>query len=292
MRERPDRRYNGGVKTLRYVLCDVFAERPLRGQPLAVFTDARGLDAATLQGLARELNLSEAAFVLPPRRGGQAQLRIFSPTRELAVAGHGVLGAAIVLGSPLQAFELRLELGDGIVPVHLEHEGPRVSFAWMAPPPPRPYVVENVAAIHRALGQPELDAPIEGFDDGRRHVCVSLPTRRALAELAPDMAALAAAAPAGVYAFHFDGQCCHGRHLAGATGREEAAAAGAAAGSVALLLRQRGLLGPGAVLRIEQGEESGRPATVYARLGDGKPGAPLVELGGTACVVARGQFSI
>src|SRR6266516_1005165 len=105
-----------------YVVCDVFTDRPLAGNQLAVFTDARGLDAETMQALAREINFSESTFVLPAESGGHARIRIFTPLAEIPFGGHPTLGAAFVLAGPLQTPELRLETGRGIVPVRLERE--------------------------------------------------------------------------------------------------------------------------------------------------------------------------
>ena len=90
-----------------------------------MFTDARGLDDATMQALAAELNFSESVFVLRPIAGGHAKLRIFTPKREVPFAGHPVLGAAIVLAAPMQMSSLRLETGSGMVEVRLQREGPR-----------------------------------------------------------------------------------------------------------------------------------------------------------------------
>jgi len=90
------------VRTFRYVVADVFTDTPLAGNPLAVFTDARGLDDEEMQRLARELNLSESVFVFPPEAGGHARIRIFTPAVELPFAGHPILGSAFVLGGPLQ----------------------------------------------------------------------------------------------------------------------------------------------------------------------------------------------
>src|SRR2546422_10939983 len=73
-----------------YVLVDVFTEAPLEGNQLAVVTDARELTAEHMQRLARELNLSETVFVLPPRREGDVRIRIFTPTTEMPFAGHPV----------------------------------------------------------------------------------------------------------------------------------------------------------------------------------------------------------
>src|SRR6266516_2989558 len=125
------------MKNLRYVVADVFTHRPLAGNQLAVFTDGRDVDDETMQRLARELNLSETVFVLPPSEGGHARIRIFTPVMELPFAGHPVLGSAFVLGAPLQLGEIRLETGSGIVPVTLEREGARIVFGWMSQPVPR-----------------------------------------------------------------------------------------------------------------------------------------------------------
>src|SRR6266567_8257257 len=85
------------VQTNRYVIVDVFTDRPLAGNQLAVFTDARGLDTETMQALAREINYSESTFVLPAEEGGHAKMRIFTPAQELPFAGHPTLGTAFVL---------------------------------------------------------------------------------------------------------------------------------------------------------------------------------------------------
>src|SRR5205085_5194210 len=95
----------------RYVVCDVFTDKPLEGNQLAVFTDARGLDGEAMQALARELNFSESTFVLPAEDGGHAKVRIFTPLAEIPFGGHPTLGTAFVLAGPLQTSELRLETG-------------------------------------------------------------------------------------------------------------------------------------------------------------------------------------
>ena len=87
------------VPTLRFVVVDVFTDRALAGNQLAVFTDARELDAGTMQALAREIGFSETTFVLPAEDGGTARVRIFTPAAELPFAGHPTLGTAWVLGA-------------------------------------------------------------------------------------------------------------------------------------------------------------------------------------------------
>ena len=101
------------MRNLRYVLCDVFTDQPLTGNPLAVFTDGRDLPVERMQAIAREMNLSETVFVLPARSGGHARIRIFTPTRELPFAGHPTLGTAFVVGQPCQTDRVVLETGSG-----------------------------------------------------------------------------------------------------------------------------------------------------------------------------------
>ena len=156
------------MATFRYVLCDVFTDRPLEGNQLAVFTDARGLEAETMQALALETKLSESVFVLPAEQGGHARIRIFTPTKELQFAGHPTLGAAFVLGGPLQLVEIRLETGAGIVPVLLEREGARIVFGWMEQPMPTWRPSATRTELLAALGVEGAELPVEVYDNGIR----------------------------------------------------------------------------------------------------------------------------
>ena len=88
------------MKAYRYVVADVFTDEAFSGNQLAVFTDARGLDDATMQALAREISFSETSFVFPAEEGGTARVRIFTPAAELPFAGHPILGTAWVLAQP------------------------------------------------------------------------------------------------------------------------------------------------------------------------------------------------
>jgi trans-2,3-dihydro-3-hydroxyanthranilate isomerase len=278
------------VKTLRYALCDVFTERPLAGNPLAVFTDARGLDAATMQALASEMNLSETTFVLPPERGGHARVRIFTPSVELPFAGHPTLGTAFVLAGPLQSLELRLELAAGIVPVQLEREGARISFGWMVQPPATPIEVPAAARVIEALELPGDAASVFGYENGPEHIYVELASEGAVSALTPNLSWLARVTKAGVFAFYFDGKRCRARCFVPGKGVPEDPATGSAVGPLALHLRRHDRLASNQALRVEQGVEMGRPSTLYARIGSGD--TPSIEVGGAARVVARGQFTI
>ncbi|MFD0935899.1 PhzF family phenazine biosynthesis protein, partial [Methylobacterium trifolii] len=104
----------------RFVTLDVFTDRALAGNPLAVVLDADGLDPAAMQAVAREFNLSETVFVLPPAEARhRARLRIFTPARELPFAGHPTVGTAVLLAlqdarsarTDAVAFGLETQLG-------------------------------------------------------------------------------------------------------------------------------------------------------------------------------------
>lgn len=278
------------MKILRYALCDVFTDRALSGNPLAVFTDGRGIDPVTMQALAREMNLSETTFVLPPERGGHARVRIFTPTVELPFAGHPTLGTAFVLGGPLQSDELRLELAAGIVPVRLERLGAQINFGWMTQPNATPLDVTGESDILQALELKSGGASLFGYQNGPEHVYVELPSEGAVSALAPNVTRLAHATKAGVFAFFYDGKACRARCFVPGKGVTEDPATGSAVGPLALHLTRAGRLAPDQVLRVEQGVEMGRPSTLYARIGSGE--APSIEVGGNARVVARGQFML
>src|SRR6184192_3071001 len=179
------------MRVFRYVVVDVFTDTPLAGNPVAVFTDARGLSGEEMQRLARELNLSESVFVLPAEAGGHARIRIFTPGIEMQFAGHPTLGTAFVLAGPMQLVEIRLETGAGIVPVQLEREGARIVFGWMAQPLPtwQPYADE--AELLDALGVERSELPVELYDNGIEHVYVCLGSEDDVAGLRPDLSRLA-----------------------------------------------------------------------------------------------------
>lgn len=104
-----------------YVVVDAFAREPLKGNPVAVFFDSADLTTERMQQIAREMNLSEVVFMLPPERGADARARIFTPVNELPFAGHPMLGAAIAIGHSDKADHLLLETAQGLVPFELDY---------------------------------------------------------------------------------------------------------------------------------------------------------------------------
>ena len=279
--------------TFRYVVCDVFTDTPLEGNQLAVFTDAREIPEHMLQRLAREMNYSETVFVYPPTEGGHARMRIFTPTIEVPFAGHPTLGTAFVLGVPLQLIEIRLETGRGIVPVQLEREGARIVFGRMTQPLPTvvPYPAE--AELLAALGVERSELPVELYDNGIEHVYVCLRTREEVAALAPDLGRLASLpAVLGINVFAGEGRTWKTRMFAPGDGVPEDPATGSAAGPLALHLARHGRIAFGDEIEITQGVEIGRPSKLYARVEGTAERIDGVHVGGSAVVVARGEFSI
>jgi trans-2,3-dihydro-3-hydroxyanthranilate isomerase len=280
------------VQTNRYVIVDVFTDRPLAGNQLAVFTDARGLDTETMQALAHEINFSESTFVLAPENGGNAKIRIFTPLTELPFAGHPTLGTAFVLGGPLQTNELRLETGRGIVLVRLEREDGRLVFGRMEQPIPsvQPYAPERELLAALGVGRPEL--PVELYDNGMRHVYVALRSEEEVAGLRPDLARLELPPDLGINCFAGTGGRWKTRMFAPGAGVAEDAATGSAAGPLALHLARHGRIAFGDEIEISQGTEIGRPSTLFARVEGTREKVERVEVGGSAVIVARGEFRL
>ena len=273
----------------RYVVADVFTDTPLTGNQLAVFTDGRGLDDATMQALALEIGFSETTFVLPPEQGGTARMRIFNPRHEMPFAGHPTLGTAFVLGAPLQLGVIALETGVGIVPVTLERdESGRIVFGRMTQPVPRVEAVEAPEVVLAAVGAERSLLPIELYDNGARHIVVTLEEAE-LGGLRPDGETIATFGITGV-------NCVAG---AGSSWRScmfwehgEDPATGSAAGPIACHLARHGLVGWGEEIVITQGVEMGRPSALHARAEGGEGLIDAVEVGGNAVVVARGEFRV
>ena len=281
------------MRRFRYVVCDVFTDVPLAGNQLAVFTDARDLDSLTMQSLAREMSFSETVFVLPPAsEDADVRIRIFTPACELPFAGHPTLGAAFVLAGPLQKIVIRIETDAGVVPVELEREGPKIVFGRMEQPIPVWSPVANAAEILAAIGAASASLPVERYDLGPGHVYLELGSPAEVAALKPDLAALAEATSDGVNCFARDGARWKTRMFAPNHGVAEDAATGSAAGPLAIHLARHGRIAFGEQIEISQGAEINRPSTLYAQADGNADRIERVLVGGSAVIVARGEFSV
>jgi len=277
------------MPTYRYVFADVFTDVPLTGNQLAVFTDGRGIEAETMQAIALEIGFSETVFVLPPESGGTARIRIFNPRAEMPFAGHPTLGTAFVLGAPLQLGVIALETGVGIVPVLLERDDSgRIVFGRMTQPVPRIEPVEDPERVLAAVGAARSLQPVELYDNGARHVILTL-EGHALATLRPDREAIAELGVTGVNCVASVDGGWRSR-MFWANGEDPAT--GSAAGPIACHLARHGLIDWGEEIVIAQGVEMGRPSSLHARAEGGDGLVDAVEVGGSAVVVARGELRL
>ena len=256
---------------------------------MGVFTDAVGLAPGLMQRLAREFNFSETVFLLPAEGDGDARVRIFTPEHELPFAGHPVLGSAVAAAVARRSSAVRLETGLGVIPVDLQWQSERGAFGRMQQRVPQWSPYEHEAELLTALGVGRSGLPVEAYPNGPLHVYVELESERAVAELRPDMRALAELeACANCFAGH--GKSWKTRMFAAAYGVSEDPATGSAAGPLAVHLGRHGRVAFGEEIEIRQGEEIGRPSVLYARAEGSPERVERVEVGGSAVIVARGEF--
>jgi trans-2,3-dihydro-3-hydroxyanthranilate isomerase len=290
------------------VRVDVFTERALAGNPLAVFLEPDGLFDQEMQALAREMNLSETVFVLPTTRPDcAARLRIFTPTLEIPFAGHPTVGTAWVLATrrrlPHGAREVALEEGIGPVPVRLEGDPARPNFVWMRHRDPvfGP-TIEDRAGVARALGLDEgdlLDAPIEVGSTGNRFLFVPLRDRAIVDRVRLDLAALDGATDRvdalGVFVLAPEPpDRVYSRMLAPGSGVPEDPATGSASGPLAGYLVRHRLVPAAGETRLvsEQGTKMGRQSFVHMRLRAEGGQAREVEVGGATVEVLTGTLTL
>jgi trans-2,3-dihydro-3-hydroxyanthranilate isomerase len=281
------------MESFRYVIVDVFTERPLAGNQLAVFTNAQPIPEQLLQPLAKEMGFSETVFCYPAEAEGHVRIRIFTPVSEIPFAGHPTLGTAFVLAAPMQLASIGLETGAGLVTVELERGGSgRIRFGRMSQPLPRIEPFAQAAELLAALGLERSELPVELYDNGIAHVFVALDSEQAVAALAPDGRALAAFGSIGVNCFAGAGNKWKTRCFVSGLGISEDPATGSAAGPLALHLARHGAVSFGEEIEIRQGEEIGRPSFLYACAYGTSEGARRIEVGGCAVAVARGEFAL
>ena len=290
-------------RRLPFVQVDVFTSRPLEGNALAVFTDARGLSGDEMQAIARETNLSETTFVLPDPSapaGAPVRVRIFTVGEEVPFAGHPTLGTATVLRGASGAREVVLALDVGAIPVRFE-DRPDGTFGEMRQRDPTFGQVHPREEVARALGvDPDaLDpaAPIQTVSTGLPFAIVPFRSLATLRDLRVDWSR------ADGYLARTDARFCY--LVSGETvdpaaklharmifyGGEDPAT-GSAAGCCAAWMVRHGIASPGDPVLIEQGIEARRPSRIHVRAAAGGAGATDVRVGGHVVEVARGELTL
>jgi trans-2,3-dihydro-3-hydroxyanthranilate isomerase len=291
-----------------YAVVDVFAERPLEGNALAVFTDASGLSTAEMQSIARETNLCETTFILPRspevERERGVHVRIFTVREELEFAGHPTLGTAswLYLNHPVLrgAAEITLELRVGPIPVSFssQQDGPGV-YGTMRQNDPTFGDIHQASAIAAALGLSPSDLdpalPVQTVSTGMAFCIVPLRSLDVAARLAiPQPLAQAYLANSDAKFFH-----CITRASAesGADWHDrmqfyngEDPATGSASGCTIAYLVRHGLAPGGQPIVLEQGVEMRRPSRIYVEATLDRGRVSDVRVGGRTIPIAMGRF--
>ena len=307
------------MREYRFIQVDVFTDRPFGGNPLAVFPDAEGLTTEEMQSLAREMNLSETTFVLPPQSAGaEFKVRIFTPATELPFAGHPVIGTHWVLAH-LGRVSLRepvtrvhLELGVGVLPADLYVAAGRVERIVMTQARPTFHaVLEDITDVVDGLGLTreaitETRLPVQVVSTGLPQMMVPIRSLAEVRSLGADrlnMAALNRACRAvstrDVLVFTFETErpeaTVHVRLFAPLDGVPEDPATGSANGALgAYLVHHRAIPLPEPTVRIvsEQGIEMGRPSTLYVEVDHRGGEVTCVRVGGQVVPVIEGTVRL
>jgi len=297
-----------GPRACDYAIVDVFAEKPLEGNALAVFTDARGLSTADMQAIARETNLCETTFILPRdpevERERGVHVRIFTVQEELQFAGHPTLGTAswLHLNHPVfsGAGTVTLDLRVGPIPVSFaaQPDGPGV-YGTMRQNDPIFGEIHDPAAIAAVLGLSPSDLdpglPIQTVSTGMAFCIVPLRSLEVSTRLAiPQPLAQAYLARSDAKFFF-----CIARAAAVSSANwhnrmqfynGEDPATGSASGCAIAYLVRHGLASSGQPVVFEQGVEMLRPSRIYtqATLDNGR--VTGVRVGGRTIPIATGRL--
>ena len=295
---------------------DVFTDRRFGGNPLAVVLDADALAPGEMQVIARELNLSETVFVLKPENPAHsANIRIFTPGRELPFAGHPTVGTAILLAqlrAPAVNGErdaiITLEQAIGNVRVGVRLKSGQAPFAEFDAPklpemagtlPSRDRVADALGLLPREIGFENHTALRIGA--GNMFAYVPVTSLEAIARARVNGASWAAAFPEsevdGVYVYTrqcvHKGSSFHARMFAPQLGVPEDPATGAAAVGFAGVVCAFDDLPEGAHKRvIEQGHEMGRPSSIMLTLIVEGGKLDTVRIGGNAVRMVEGTIAI
>ena len=287
---------------------DVFTGTPLGGNPLAVFVGAEGLDEGYMQKIAREMNLSETTFVVPSSdREADFEVRIFTPSKELPFAGHPVIGTAHVLreigkvSSDQKIIQLKLRIGT--IPVYVEEDGrlfmehPQAKFLQ---------IVASVDLVAESIGLPSsaIDPrwPCQIVSTGIPALFVPIKTLVSMQQIKINSAKLLEIfTPLGtdmIYVFTTEtldrSSTLHSRLFAPFIGVPEDPATGSASGAVGAYLAKYCVIEKDIFdsIKIEQGYEMKRPASIYVQVKQEGTTIKSIRVGGESVTIIQGQLKI
>ncbi len=304
------------VNGRRYLQYDVFTDKPLAGNQLAVFMETAGLSAADMQAMTRETKFSECTFVQPVEAAGtDVRLRIFGPNNEMPFAGHPVIGSAFaladdgVIAAGRKEFTFGLGIGPTLVELEWATEGADgtdrspLQFAWMTqqkpvfgptmntPGPLAAALGLDVSALRPGVLPQEVNC-------GSAFFMVPLVSRAAVDQAVVDPRAVAAAFEAakltrrGLFIFSTepgaDGATAYSRMM----GANEDPATGSASGPLGCYLVRHGLVPAdkaGAIVSA-QGVKMGRPSRIHIKIDLAAGEITRVRVGGTSVLVGEGRL--
>jgi trans-2,3-dihydro-3-hydroxyanthranilate isomerase len=288
-----------------YHVVDVFTERPLEGNALAVFSDATGLDGATMQRIARELNLSETSFIFPKEsREGSTRVRIFTPSYEMEFAGHPTIGTSYVMRStgivPREAQRFTLEENIGMINVRVDQgSNPLI---WLTTPPIRNLGTFDRAKCAAAISLTENDLlpeiPCEFLSAGNPTVYIPVRDKNTVDRATVDSAALydlirGRNEPLCLFVFAATPHGAYSRMFAPEYGIVEDPATGSSTGPLAAFMMRYNLApnADGTAFVSEQGTKMGRRSLLHVLI-HGENGSDGIEIGGHVTPVARATMTI
>ncbi|HEY0380095.1 MAG TPA: PhzF family phenazine biosynthesis protein [Pyrinomonadaceae bacterium] len=302
------------MRKLRYHIVDVFTDRAFGGNPLAVLTNGRGISAELMQSIAKELNLSETTFVLPPDDPlNDYKVRIFTPGSELPMAGHPTVGTSFVLAREQMIrlggdeVTIRLEEGVGPIPVDITFKDGAPDLIWMRQPLPTfgPRF-DDLAAIAEMLTlTPEAideTLPVEVVSCGVPFLFVPLKNLAAARSVRLWLDAWEGSPQAtginGVFVFtketELPGSTVHSRMFAPGLGITEDPATGGASGPLGCYLVRHKVFPDAerAEFTSEQGIEMGRPSIIKIVIEQEAGEITGVRVGGQCVFMGEGYLEV
>lgn len=293
-----------GRNSHRYRVVDVFTTEALEGNPLAVFPDGSRIDDVTMQRIAKELNLSETVFLLPPTRPDcVARVRIFTPNREMAFAGHPTVGASFVLldEGMVPGHSSRFSLDEKVGAVPIRVDGAARPLIWLRTPPISEGATYDRTLCAQALGLDPgdlLDIAPQLLSAGNPNIFIPLKDKGAVDRAWLDAHPLKAlksanSEPVCVFVFTPTPEGAYSRMFAPEHGVFEDPATGSATGPLAAYMMKHRLVprDDGTRFLSEQGTKMGRRSILYVQIW-GDAGANGIEVGGYVTPVVEATLTI